>query len=196
MLSCCCSSNLKETTNTPPLSRGEGERRRGVDCFVLWLPHLRTRSQQFCPCHCTLTHQTTTISNAIIILLSYCGFHCFTPPHNIVMRTMFSVTLSQHHNNIFSKWSCLTIFVVLKHWCNNNILYFYQDVWRINLDLVKLYDYDKSILSPLQKLTVLRFNVKMWESPNLLNSEIVKNQTWLKSSCSTVFCFGVLHSWE
>ena len=52
------------------------------------------------------------------MMLSYCGFHCFTPPHNIVIRIMFHYFLQ--------KWSCfeLTYFVVLKHGCNNNILYF------------------------------------------------------------------------
>ena len=37
------------------------------------------------------------------MMLSYWGFHCFTPPHNIVIRIMFSVTLSQHHHIISFK---------------------------------------------------------------------------------------------
>lgn len=78
---------------------------------------------------------------------------------------------------------------MLKHGCNNNILYYCQDVWRINLDLVKFYDYNKLILSLLQKLTVLRFNVKMWKSPSLLNFEIVKNQTQLKKLLFYCFLF-------
>ena len=122
------------------------------------------------------------------MMLSYCGFHSFTPPHNIVIRIMFSVTLSQHHHIISFKVKLFDLFCCAQTGCNNNILYFYQDVWRINLDLVKFYDYDKLILSILQKLTVLRFNVKMWKSPNLLNFEIVKNQTQLKSS-GLFYCF-------
>ena len=52
------------------------------------------------------------------MMLSYCGFHCFTPPHNIVIRIMF------HYFPSKVKLFELTYFVVLKHGRNNNILYF------------------------------------------------------------------------
>ena len=42
------------------------------------------------------------------MMLSYCGFHCFTPPHNIVIRIMFHYFLQ--------KWSCLSWRILL---CSN-----------------------------------------------------------------------------
>ena len=50
------------------------------------------------------------------MMLSYCGFHSFTPPHNIVIRIMFSVTLSQHHHFISFKVKLFDLFCCAQTW--------------------------------------------------------------------------------